>query len=81
MPVCVLFVSSMSGIVFSSSAGAITDHNQSAKDIETHFKSQIYVDDPAYREPVLILPNALSKPERTTEIKFPSWVGFEPITY
>ena len=56
-------------------------HNQSAKDIDTHFKSQIYVDDPAHREQVLILPNALSRPERTTEIKFPSWVGFEPITY
>ena len=37
MPVCVLFVSSRSGIVFNSSAGAITDHSQSAKDIDPYF--------------------------------------------
>ena len=41
MPVCVLFVSSGSGIVFNPSAGAITDHSQSAKDIEPYFKSQL----------------------------------------
>ena len=34
IPVCVLFVSSRSGIVFNSNAGAITDHSQSAKDID-----------------------------------------------
>ena len=34
MPLCVLFVSSRSGIVFNPSAGAITDHSQSAKDID-----------------------------------------------
>ena len=47
MPVCALFVSSRSGIVFSPSAGAITDHSQSAKDIDPYFKSQLYVEDPA----------------------------------
>ena len=31
MPVCVLFVSSRSGIVFNTKVGAITDHSQSAK--------------------------------------------------
>ena len=34
----VLFVSCRSGIVFNPSAGAITDHNQSAKDIDLYFK-------------------------------------------
>ena len=63
MSVCVLFVSSRSGIVFNSSAGAITDHSQSAKDIDTYFKSQLYVEDPGQRKPVLILPNGLSKHE------------------
>ena len=62
MPVCVLFVSSRSGIVFNLSAGAITDHSQSAKDIELYFKSQLYVEDPGHRKPVFILPNGLSKP-------------------
>ena len=62
MPVCVLCVSSRSGIVFNSSAGAITDHSQSAKDIDPYFKSQINVKDPSYRKAVLILPNGLSKP-------------------
>ena len=33
MPVYVLFVSSTLGIVFNTSAGAITDHSQLAKDI------------------------------------------------
>ena len=80
--VCVLFVSSRSGIVFNSSAGAITDHSQSAKDIDPHFKSPLYVEDPGHRKPVLILPNELSKPEseRTTEINFPPWMSFEPTT-
>ena len=62
MPVCVLFVSGTSGIVFNPSAGAITDHSQSAKDIDPYFKSQLYVEDPGHRKPVLILPNVLSKP-------------------
>ena len=61
MPVCVLFVSSRSGIVFNPSAGAITDNSQSTKDIDPYFKSQLYVEDPGHREPVLILPNWLIK--------------------
>ena len=52
--VCVLFVSSRSGIVFNPSAGAITDHCHSAKDIDPYFKSQLYVEDPGHRKPVLI---------------------------
>ena len=63
MPVCVLIVS---GIVFIPSACAIacaiTDNSQSAKDIDQHFKSQLYVEEPGHRKPVLILPNELSKP-------------------
>ena len=62
MPVCVLFVSSRSGIVFNPSADAITDHSQSAKDIDPYFKSQLYVVEPGHRKPVLVLPNGLSKP-------------------
>ena len=59
--VCVLFVSSSrSGIVFNPSAGSITEHSQSAKDIDLYFKSQLYVEDPGHRKPVLILPNGLS---------------------
>ena len=46
MPVCVLFVSSRSGILFNPSAGVITDRSQSAKDIDPYFKSQLYVEDP-----------------------------------
>ena len=61
MPVCVLFVSSTLGIVFNPNAGAITDHSQSAKDIYQYFKSELYVEDPGHRKPVLILPNWLSK--------------------
>ena len=63
MPVCVLFVSSRSGIVFNQSSGAITDRSQSAKDIDQYFKSQLYVEDPGHQKPVLILPNGLSKLE------------------
>ena len=54
MPVYVLFVSSRSGIVFNSIAGAITDDSQSAKNIAPYFKSKLYVEDPAHRKPVLI---------------------------
>ena len=54
MPVCVLFVSSWSGIVFNPSTGAFTDHSQSVKDIDPYFKSQLYVEDPCHRKPVLI---------------------------
>ena len=35
-----------SGIVFSPSTGSITDHSQSAKDIDPYLKSQLYVEDP-----------------------------------
>ena len=62
MPVCVLFVSSRSDIVFNPSVGVITDHSQLAKDIDPYFKSQLYVEDPGHQKPVLILPNELSKP-------------------
>ena len=62
MPMCVLFVSSRSGIIFNPSAGAITDDRESAKDIDPYFKSQLYVEDPGHRKPVLILPNGLRKP-------------------
>ena len=47
MLVCVLFVSSRSGIVFNSNAGDITDDSQSATDIDPYFKSKLYVEDPA----------------------------------
>ena len=59
MPVCILFVSSRSGIVFNPSAGAITDYSQSAKDKDLYFKSKLYVEDSGHRKPVLILPNGL----------------------
>ena len=62
MPVCLLFVSSRSGIVFNPNAGAITDHKQSAKDIDPYFKSQLYVEDPGHLKPVLILPICSSEP-------------------
>ena len=45
MPMCVPFASSKSDIVFNQSAGTITDHSQSAKDIDPYFKSQLYVED------------------------------------
>ena len=60
MLVCVLFLSSRSDIVFNQCAGAITEHSQSAKNIDSYFKSQLYVDDPGHLNPVLILPNGLS---------------------
>ena len=76
MSVCVLFVSSRSGIIFNPSAGAITDHSQSAKDIDPYFKSLLYVEDPDHRKPVLILLNVLSKPEeRAHDINLISAMG------
>ena len=60
MPVCVL--SSRSDVVYNRSAGSITDHSQSAKDIDPWFKSQLNVEDPGHRKPVLILSGGLSKP-------------------
>ena len=62
MPVCVLFVSSRSGIVFKKSAGAITDHSQSAKDIDPYFKSQLYLVDPGHRNRYSFYRIGLSKP-------------------
>ena len=80
MPVYVLFVSRRSDIVFNLSAGAITDHIQSAKDIDPYFKSQFYVKDPGHRKPVLIYRMGWVNPksERTTEIKCTPCVRFEP---
>ena len=56
------------------SASAFTDHSQSTKDIDSYFKSQLYVKDTGHRNPVLILQNGLSKPgeseEHMTEISF-----------
>ena len=54
MPMCVLFVSMRSGIVFNPSAGAITDHSQSAKEIDPYFKSQLYAEDQGHRKQILI---------------------------
>ena len=74
--VYVLFVSRRSGIVFIPSAGAITDHSQSANDTDPYCKSQLYVKDPCHRKPVLILPNGLSKPgERAHDRNLISVVG------
>ena len=76
MPVCVLFVSSRSDIVVNPSAGANTDHSQSAKDIDPYFNSRLYVEDPGHRRPVLILPKGLGKPgERANDRNFISAVG------
>ena len=76
MPVCVLFVSSRSGIVFYPSAGEFTDHSQSAKDIDPYFKSKLYVKDPGNRKPLLIYGMGWVNPEseRMTE-SFISVVG------
>ena len=63
MIVYVLFVSNMSGIPSTESQYTITDHSQSAKDIDPHFKSKLFVEVPGHRKPVIILPSGLSKPE------------------
>ena len=78
MPVCVLFVSSRSGIVFNPSAGVFTDHSQSANDIDPYFKSQLYVENPGNTKPILSASNGMSKPgerERAQDINFNSVVG------
>ena len=81
MPMYVLFASSRSGIVFNPSAGPISNHSQLAKKIDRYLKSQLYVEDPGHRKPVLILPNGLtpnglSKPgERAQDRNFISAVG------
>ena len=76
MPVYVLFVSSRWGIVFNPSAGGITDHSQSAKDIDRYFKSRLYVEYSGHQKPVLNLQNRLSKlGERAHDRNFISDVG------
>ena len=77
---CSYCVSSRSGICFNPSAGAITDHSQSTKDIDAYLKFQLYVEDPSHRKLVLILPNRLSKTgERADDRnKFLPWMEFEP---
>ena len=62
MPMCVLFVSSRLGIVFNLSTGEITDHSQSANNIDPYFKSQALYVGPGHRKPILNLPNELCKP-------------------
>ena len=54
--VCVLFVSSRSGIVFNPIVSVITDKSRSAKDIDQYFKFQLHVDDPASQKTVRISP-------------------------
>ena len=69
--VCADCVYISSGIVFKPSPGAITDRSQSAKDTDPYFKSQLCVEDPDHRKPLLILPNGLSKPrERAHDRNF-----------
>ena len=58
--VCVLFVSSRSGIVFKPIVSVITDKSRSVKDIDQYSTFQLYVADPASRKTVRILP--YSKP-------------------
>ena len=58
-----MFLSSTLAIIFIQSACAITEHSQSGKNIVSFFKSQLCVEDPGLRTPVLILPNGLKKPE------------------
>ena len=43
MLLCVLFVTSTSGIVFNTSADAVIDRSRSAKDIDQYFKSQLWM--------------------------------------
>ena len=60
--VCVLFVCSRSCSVFNPGASVITDHSQSAKDIDPYFKPQLYAEDPGCRKTVRILPIFVSIP-------------------
>ena len=84
MPVCVLFVSSRSGIVFNPSAGATTDHSQSAKDMDPHFKCQLYVEDPTtesrYSFTVWVEQTRRASAQQKFELLSCPWVGFEPTT-
>ena len=78
IPVCMLFVSCRSGIVFNSSAGEITDHSQSAKGIDPYFKSKLYVEDPGHRKLVLNLLNGLSeRGERAYDRNFTFCLGWD----
>ena len=43
--VWIVCLSSSSAILFNPSTSAIADHSKSAKDIDTYFKSQLYVED------------------------------------
>ena len=70
MTVYVLFVSSRSGIVFNTNASAITDHSQSANDIEPYFKFRLYVEQPGHGKQVLISPNGLCKPEQRAHDRY-----------
>ena len=80
MLVCVMFVSSRSGIVFNPSTGAIIDHSQPFKDIDPYFKSKLYVEDPSHQNPVPILPNGRSKPGERVRVtqNFISAIGLIP---
>ena len=53
--VCVLFVSNTSDIVFNPSTDVTIDNNQSANDIDSYVKYQLYVMDPGNRLSVLVL--------------------------
>ena len=79
MPMCVLFVSSTSGIVYNPNEGAINDYSQSAKDIDPYF-SQSSVEDPSHCKLVLIVLNELSKPgeQVTIENNFCHWWDLNP---
>ena len=55
-------------------------HCQSAKNIYSYFKSQLYVEDLGHGKQVLILPNGLSKPGDQARDRNLLWMGFEPTT-
>ena len=61
MPVCVLFVSSTSNIGFKPECKCNHSHNQSAKDIDQYFKTELNAEDSLPPKSELILPNGLCK--------------------
>ena len=79
--VCLLIVSSTSGIVFNQSAGALTD-TANHRRTRTRILSPSSLEDPGHRKLVLILPNGMSKHgERAHDRnKFLLRVRFEPTT-
>ena len=82
MSVCVYCLCQVGRVSFSNpSAGAITDHNQSAKYIDSYLDLGS-VEDTDHRNPVLILSNELSKPgeQAHDRNKFLPWIGFDPTT-